>query len=245
MKLNLISLLLLSFGLYAISCVGGKGEKESTDEIVSDSLKIDTSTIDHKIETTIVYDSVRIGQQVWMQRNLDVITFRNGDSIFNAQTDEDWLFAAKNKIPAWCYYNNDKELGKKYGVLYNQYAFVDKRNLAPRGWRLPTMDDWGYLTKYPRINSVVIRDQLKEFNSPIYMEKAKLRVLAGGHRFYNKKTQKIEFRRLGEAAEFWGYSIIENERGIVFPAPLSVLPSQISYDVNIYYGLSVRLIKGG
>ncbi len=52
-------------------------------------------------------DTVVIGDQIWMKKNLDVCVFRNGDSIFHAKTYEEWVFAAKNQIPAWCYYNNN------------------------------------------------------------------------------------------------------------------------------------------
>ena len=53
------------------------------------------------------FSVVTIGKQVWMQRNLDVFTFRNGDSIPQAASDSAWMAAAENETPAWCYYNND------------------------------------------------------------------------------------------------------------------------------------------
>ncbi len=34
--------------------------------------------------------TVTIGTQVWMTKNLDVATFRNGDPIPQAKTDEEW-----------------------------------------------------------------------------------------------------------------------------------------------------------
>jgi len=34
-------------------------------------------------------DEIQIGNQIWMKRNLDVVAFRNGDSIQEAKTDED------------------------------------------------------------------------------------------------------------------------------------------------------------
>ena len=50
---------------------------------------------------------VEIGKQIWMAENLNVDKFRNGDSIPQAITDEEWVIAANNEKPAWCYYNND------------------------------------------------------------------------------------------------------------------------------------------
>ena len=47
--------------------------------------------------------TVTIGSQVWMNKNLDVNTFRNGDTIPEVKTIEDWVKAGENKQPAWCY----------------------------------------------------------------------------------------------------------------------------------------------
>jgi uncharacterized protein (TIGR02145 family) len=84
----------------------------------------------------------KIGKQVWATKNLDVSTFRNGDAIREVKTSDEWLKAGYNKQPAWCYYNNDPENGKKYGKLYNWYAVKDSRGLAPQGWHIPKDDEW-------------------------------------------------------------------------------------------------------
>ena len=39
--------------------------------------------------------SVTIGTQTWMKRNLDVVTFRNGDTIPQAATDSAWMAARR------------------------------------------------------------------------------------------------------------------------------------------------------
>lgn len=70
--------------------------------------------------------------------NSDVTTFRNLDSIMEAKTDEEWVNAGKQGIPAWCYYNNDPRNNEIFGKLYNWYAVNDKRGLAPEGYRVPT-----------------------------------------------------------------------------------------------------------
>jgi hypothetical protein len=43
---------------------------------------------------------VKIGDQIWMSKNLDVDTFRNGDPIPHAETDAAREEAAKNQEPA-------------------------------------------------------------------------------------------------------------------------------------------------
>jgi len=92
--------------------------------------------------------TVTIGTQVWMTKNLDVSTFRNGDPIPQAKTDEEWEKAGGNKQPAWCYYENDTANGAKYGKLYNWYAVRDSRGLAPVGYHIPSDAEWAILTDY-------------------------------------------------------------------------------------------------
>jgi uncharacterized protein (TIGR02145 family) len=92
--------------------------------------------------------SVKIGKHVCMTRNLNVSSFRNGDPIPHAKTNEEWKRADKNKQPAWCYYDNDSAYGVKYGKLYNWYAVTDPRGLAPKGWHIPSREEWIVLTDY-------------------------------------------------------------------------------------------------
>jgi len=94
------------------------------------------------------YESVKIGNQEWMTRNLDVDRFRNGDLIPHAESNEEWKKAGKNGQPAWCYNDNDPDNGKKYGKLYNWYAVNDPRGLAPEGWHVPTDEEWEILVEY-------------------------------------------------------------------------------------------------
>lgn len=90
---------------------------------------------------TAFTDSTVIGTQVWATQNLSVLTFQNGDTIMEAKTNEEWVNAAKSRTPAWCYH--DKDNGElEYGKMYNYWAVVDSRGLAPKGWRIPTVEDF-------------------------------------------------------------------------------------------------------
>jgi uncharacterized protein (TIGR02145 family) len=92
------------------------------------------------------YKTVKIGNQVWMAENLNVSTFRNGDPIPEAKTDEEWLKSGQEQKPVWCYYNNDPTNDEKYGKLYNWYAVNDPRLIAPKGWHIPSDAEWTSLT---------------------------------------------------------------------------------------------------
>lgn len=99
-------------------------------------------------KTSDTIESVQIGDQVWMSKNLDVSTFRNGDKIQEAKTNKEWISASKNKEPAWCYLKDDAKNGARFGKLYNWYAVNDSRGIAPIGWKIPTEDEWNVLIDY-------------------------------------------------------------------------------------------------
>ena len=81
---------------------------------------------------------VKICSQKWMQKNLDVSRYRNGDPIPQVNNLAEWEGLTTG---AWCYYNFDPKNGKIYGKLYNWYAVNDPRGLAPKGWHVPTGDE--------------------------------------------------------------------------------------------------------
>lgn len=93
-------------------------------------------------DKTTTYKEVVIGNQTWMAENLNVITFRNGDTIQEAGTLDEWRAAVRKREPAWCYFNNDKSIDSSYGKIYNYYAINDPRGLAPKNWKIPSSDDW-------------------------------------------------------------------------------------------------------
>lgn len=98
-------------------------------------------------------NEVKIGTQIWTSENLNVDVFRNGDPILQVRTQEEWNEAIKNHKPAYCYFlnkkvQNDPVNGEKYGKLYNWYAISDIRGLAPKGYHLPTIDEWQILINF-------------------------------------------------------------------------------------------------
>ena len=97
---------------------------------------------------SIKFKSRTIGTQEWMVKNLDVVTFRNGDSIREVRSIDEWYLAGLRKEPAWCYYENDSKMGERYGKLYNWFAVVDPRGLAPDGWHIPSNREWEVLHNF-------------------------------------------------------------------------------------------------
>jgi uncharacterized protein (TIGR02145 family) len=97
-------------------------------------------------QTTV--KEVKIGTQIWTTSNLNTSKFANGEIIPQAKTAAEWKKAGEEGKPVWCYYNFLAENGKKYGRLYNWYAVNDKRVLAPKGYKIPTDEEWKTLVDF-------------------------------------------------------------------------------------------------
>jgi uncharacterized protein (TIGR02145 family) len=92
-----------------------------------------------------VYQTVQIGNQVWMAENLRVSRFRNSEMIPNVQSIKEWQ---ELKAANWLNYENDFENDSKFGKLYNWYAVIDDRHIAPEGWHISTYEEWRELENY-------------------------------------------------------------------------------------------------
>ena len=91
------------------------------------------------------YATVKIDDKEWMQENLRVTHYRNGDPIDLVVTNPDW----SRGTGAYCWYNNDPVANKLlYGAIYNWAAVNDPRGLCPLGWHTATHAEWTALTTY-------------------------------------------------------------------------------------------------
>jgi len=92
-----------------------------------------------------IYQTAKIGNQVWMTENLRTTHFNDGTTIPLVTDSNTW---AKLGTPACCWNNNDSETySKKMGALYNGYV-VDTKKLAPAGWHVPDTTEWISLMNY-------------------------------------------------------------------------------------------------
>ncbi len=108
-----------------------------------------------------LYNTVIIGEQIWMAENLRTTKYRNGDLIEEVNNQSEWNNQTSG---AYCQYNNDTINAHKYGNLYNWYAVDDSRGLAPEGWHVATDADWFALMNYwtELTNGPYVANKLKE-----------------------------------------------------------------------------------
>jgi uncharacterized protein (TIGR02145 family) len=185
----------------------------------------------------------KIGTQTWTTKNLDASTFKNGDSIPEVRSGEEWKKASLDHKAAWCYYDNDPENGKKYGKLYNWYAVNDARGLAPEGWHIPGIEEWLTLADYLggedsagmklKTKSGWMDDNGKDGNGS---NKSGFAGLPGGSRDKNR------FFGIGNNGMWWSATENPPIYAWTFSVYYHSSASSIYYD-NAGYGLYVRCVK--
>ncbi len=192
---------------------------------------------------TIVYNEVKIGDQIWMSVNLNTNRFQNGDLIPEVRSEQEWKKAGENKQPAWCYYDNDSFNGGKYGKLYNWYAVADSRNLCPAGWHAPSDAEWTDLTEHLGGNLVAggkmkSRSFWRASNSGSNVN-SKFNGLPGGYRdnlgaYSNKEN----------IGNWWSASAVDFYNVMAWSFTLSYFKINTIRDLaNKEMGLSVRCLK--
>lgn len=104
-----------------------------------------TSPITAKDVDGNVYPTITIAGKTWMVENLRTRRYRDGSSIANITDNTQW---AASEDGAYCSHNNTPLQDTKYGYLYNWFAVVDSRGIAPEGWHVATDAEWSDLETY-------------------------------------------------------------------------------------------------
>jgi len=102
-----------------------------------------------------VYNTVTIGNQIWMAENLKVTNYSDGTSIPLVTDNTAWGNLGNNNTDkAYCYYNNSDANRDTYGALYTYAAATNGDNdgvtqgVCPTGWHLPGDAEWTELVNY-------------------------------------------------------------------------------------------------
>lgn len=106
---------------------------------------IDEPIIDEK---DIQYAEIKIGNQIWMDKNLNIgVMIKAGE-----------IASDNNQIEKYCY-NNDTSLCTTYGGLYSWEELMDynfqegSQGICQDGWHIPTSTDWQILINFLGGNS--------------------------------------------------------------------------------------------
>ncbi len=92
------------------------------------------------------YQTVKLGNQVWLAEHFRSTKYIDGTAIPRVQDKAGW---ANRATPAFCSYNGmaDADSLKRFGLLYNWHT-INTKKLAPDGWRVPAEADWTALQNY-------------------------------------------------------------------------------------------------
>lgn len=219
------------------SCKEDSFEKQTNNEMVTD--------LDGNL-----YNTIKIGNQIWLKENLKVTHYRNGDPILYKPDSIDWCAGGQ---AAYCNYNNDDNNVEIHGRLYNWQAVIDQRNIAPEGWHIPNNNDWNILIEYLGGDGIaggkLKMSGLDFWSSPNTgaTNSCGFSAYPSGYRYcYGYVYDLAYYRHIGENAYFWTLDIEYYNGGIYdysYHRILSYNSSSIDSVGSNAYGYSVRCVK--
>ena len=192
-----------------------------------------------------VYQTIEIGTQEWMDENLKVTHYQNGDEIPNVIDDPLWSGLSTG---AFSWFSNDISWRDAYGAMYNWYAVVDNRNLCPAGWHIPSDAEWTILINYLGGENVA-GGKMKSTRTlpeehPRWIppntgatNESGFSALPGGNR-----VSDGAFLGIGEGSSFWSSS--ETSSGSAWCRGMNFYIISVGRgDVDKQFGLSVRCLR--
>ncbi len=184
--------------------------------------------------------SAIICDKVWMQKNMDISTYRNGDPIQHVTDSATW---GNLTTGAWCWYNNDSaSYAATYGKLYNWYAVTDPRGFAPLGWHVPEINELLSIFNCVGGSSAAKSDAVREegtthwTTNPGANNSTGFTALPSGS-LYGK------FNGIGVQGRWWSATPTTYE-GIIYPYTVEIDLGNVFYlNFNANNGFSVRCIR--
>ncbi len=141
MKIRFLNLLLAGSIVISIMLSGCK--KDDNTPLNDNDTSTNNGTLkDNRDGKT--YKWVKIGNQIWMAENLNY----TGSDIQHITDKTEW--ENNSNYDGWCYYENNEDFGKTYGVLYQWEA---AKKACPEGWHLPSYAEWNTLKTYLGTNA--------------------------------------------------------------------------------------------
>jgi uncharacterized protein (TIGR02145 family) len=190
-----------------------------------------------------VYETVKIGTQTWMAKNLKTTHYLNGDPI--GTTTPATLDISGETSPKYQWsYGGDDANSVVYGKLYTWYVITDSRKICPTGWHIPADAEWttlestlgGFGIAGSRLKEAGNSHWISPYNLDATNESC-FSALPGGYR-----NQTGAFSFTGNYGYWW--SSVEGDATTAWTRSLFVQASQVSrINLNKQYGASVRCIK--
>ena len=203
------------------------------------------------------YQTIKIGNQIWMAENLKTTHYANGTEITLVENNTAWE-ALSYTDKAYCYYDNSVTNKDTYGGLYTWSASMDGASTSstnpsgiqgacPDGWHLPSDAEWDELINFLTNNGYsgnegfVLKSSSGWYNDGNGNNSTGFNALPSGVRGQDGSFHSsLEFN-----TEFWS-TTSQFVSSVAYTRFLSYNISTINrYTVNRYKdrGLSVRCLK--
>lgn len=185
-----------------------------------------------------IYQTVKIGSQVWMEENLKTTKLNDGTPIPLIKDNNEW-----NQLSGsgYCWYNNDESSFKNvYGALYNGYTAATGK-VCPDGWHVPSVDEWETLADFGE--DLKAGGALKEAGTDHWLAPNKGGTNSSGFTALPAGLRYFEgtFASAGTFTGFWSAGESDNE---IYYAGLYHSSADVVIDHrNKKHGFSIRCLK--
>jgi uncharacterized protein (TIGR02145 family) len=155
------------------------------------------------------YDIIEFAGNWWTVQNLRTSRYANGEIIPQVKDDKEW---SELESGAFCWYDNNPNVDRPYGKMYNWYA-ASCCQICPKGWRLPNEKDIEELEKLrflaPHFSGIYVKSNWADdftFNAGIrYSDGSFWRTSESGSTWYsgtfrwvqNSAAQDIKIKPTG------------------------------------------------
>lgn len=173
--------------------------------LITNSCRKDDSSNSSDIVTDVdgnVYHTITIHNQTWMVENLKTTRLNDSTAIPNVTDNTAWVGLTSF---AYCWYNNNASNKATYGALYNWYA-VKNNKLCPKGWHVPSDEEWNTLISNLGSDSTLAGGYLKETGTTHWVtpntgadNSSGFTALPGGSRYHTNGS----FYLFGKYGWYW------------------------------------------
>ena len=187
-------------------------------------------------------DVVRLGVNDFSDANLSVTKYRNGQLIPEAVSLTQWTDYDTSGTGCYAYYGSYFGNEVTYGVLYNKWAVLDTRKLAPIGFEVATLAQWTASLTATGAAAAQYKSTNLWSSPPVQgTNTTGFNIKPGGQRIATSAAS--DFQNITTDAYFWtGDALAAGANPIIrFPNNNSVIGLTDTADEII--GASVRLVK--
>lgn len=191
-----------------------------------------------------VYSTVKLGNQEWLNRNLETTHFQNGDPVPTTTVPTTNLEQQENPVYQWGFLGFDYHVDDD-GRLYTWYAATDTRKICPAGWHIPSVNEWKELIDHLGGDTLSVEDLNQNFN---FFWNSRFNISKSEGSFWpaqpGTRTPSGEFRYHSRYGSYWwtGNEINSSGAKAIFfgPSDFSLI---IQTERDKKYGFSIRCVK--